>query len=58
MTYIHSGIWNEDKTLRLPFIENARRSYRQLSLIEDAIVVPKNSQTCVLVMYECMCARM
>ena len=39
ITYIHSGIWNETKTLRLPFIENARRSYRQLSLIEDAIIV-------------------
>ena len=39
VTYIHSGVWNEDKTLRIPFIENARRSYRQLSLIEDAIVI-------------------
>lgn len=39
ITYIHSGIWNETKTLRLPFIENARRAYRQLSLIEDAIIV-------------------
>ena len=39
LTYIHSGIWNETKTLRLPFIENARRSYRQLSLIEDAIII-------------------
>jgi hypothetical protein len=39
VTYINSGIWNENKTLRLPFIENARRSYRQLSLIEDAIVI-------------------
>jgi hypothetical protein len=39
VTYIHSGLWNEDKTLRLPFIENARRAYRQLSLIEDAIVI-------------------
>lgn len=39
VTYIHSGIWNEDKTLRMPFIENARRAYRQLSLIEDAIVI-------------------
>lgn len=39
VTYINSGTWNEDKTLRLPFIENARRSYRQLSLIEDAIVI-------------------
>jgi len=37
--YINSGIWNENKTLRLPFIENARRSYRQLSLIEDSIVI-------------------
>lgn len=39
ITYVHSGIWNEDKTMRLPFIENARRAYRQLSMIEDAIVV-------------------
>jgi len=39
VTYINSGIWNEAKNLRLPFIENARRAYRQLSLIEDAIVI-------------------
>jgi hypothetical protein len=39
ITYVNSGIWNESKTLRLPFIENARRAYRQLSLIEDAIVI-------------------
>jgi hypothetical protein len=39
VTYIHSGIWNDDKTMRLPFIENARRAYRQLSLIEDSIII-------------------
>lgn len=39
LTYMHSGIWNEDKSLRVPFIENARRAYRQLTLIEDAIVI-------------------
>ena len=39
ITYVHSGIWNEDKTLRLPFIERARRAYRQLTMIEDSIVV-------------------
>ena len=39
VTYINSGVWNENKTVRLPFIENARRSYRQLSLIEDSIVI-------------------
>ena len=39
ITYINSGIWNEDKTMRLPFIENARRAYRQLTMIEDSIVV-------------------
>ena len=37
--YINSDIWNESKTVRLPFIENARRAYRQLSLIEDSIVI-------------------
>jgi hypothetical protein len=39
VTYINSGIWNQDKTFRLPFIENCRRAYRQLSLIEDSIVI-------------------
>ena len=39
VTYIQSGIWNEFKTIRLPFIENAKRAYRQLSLIEDSIVI-------------------
>lgn len=39
VTYVNSGLWNETKTLRLPFIENARRAYRQLSLIEDAIII-------------------
>lgn len=37
--YINSGMMNESKTTILPFLENARRSYRQLSLIEDAIVI-------------------
>jgi hypothetical protein len=39
ITYIHSGIWNENKSMRMPFIENSRRAYRQLSLIEDSIVI-------------------
>jgi hypothetical protein len=39
VTYIHSGLWNADKTVRLPYIENARRPYKQLSLIEDSIVI-------------------
>lgn len=39
VTYVHSGTWNEDHDMRLPFIENCRRSYRQLSLVEDSIVI-------------------
>jgi hypothetical protein len=39
VTYIQSGIWNEFKSIRLPFIENAKRAYRQLSLVEDSIVI-------------------
>lgn len=39
VTYINSGIWNEFKTMRLPFIENSKRAYRQLSLIEDSVVI-------------------
>ena len=38
-TYINSEIWNENKTMHLPFIENARRSYRQLSLVEESVVI-------------------
>jgi len=39
VTYIHSGRWNEDKSIRLPYIENARRAYKQLSLVEDSIII-------------------
>lgn len=39
VVYINSGVMNESMTMVLPFLENARRSYRQLSLIEDAIVI-------------------
>ena len=39
ITYINSGMWNEDMSIRIPFIENARRAYKQLSLIEDSIVI-------------------
>ena len=39
ITYIHSGSWNEDCSIRIPFIENCRRAYKQLSLIEDSIVI-------------------
>jgi hypothetical protein len=39
ITYVNSDVWNENKTMRLPFLENARRAYRQLSMIEDSIVI-------------------
>lgn len=39
VTYIHSGLWNEDYSMKLPYIENARRAFKQLSLIEDSIVI-------------------
>jgi Bacteriophage T4-like portal protein (Gp20) len=39
ITYINSGAWNEDCSIRIPFIESCRRAYKQLSLIEDSIVI-------------------
>lgn len=39
VSYIHSGCWNEDRTIRLPYIEKSRRAYKQLSLIEDSIII-------------------
>lgn len=39
VSYFHSSVWNEHKTIRLPYLEVARRAYKQLSLIEDSIVV-------------------
>jgi hypothetical protein len=39
VTYFHSHMWNENKTIRLPYLEVARRAYKQLSLIEDSIVI-------------------
>jgi len=39
ITYVNSDVWNESKTMRLPFLENCRRAYRQLSMVEDSIVI-------------------
>jgi hypothetical protein len=39
IVYINSGVYNETKEFVTPFLENARRPFRQLSLIEDAIVI-------------------
>lgn len=39
VVYINSGVFNETKNFVIPFLENARRPYRQLSLIEDAIII-------------------
>jgi hypothetical protein len=39
VTYINSGIWNADRSIRLPYLEAARRPSKQLSLIEDAIII-------------------
>ena len=39
ITYINSGMWNEDMSIKIPFLENARRAYKQVSLLEDAVVI-------------------
>ena len=39
IVYTNSGVFNDSKTFVIPFLENARRPYRQLSLIEDSIVI-------------------
>tara|TARA_R110000744_G_scaffold10369_4_gene32302 strand:- start:11781 stop:13559 length:1779 start_codon:yes stop_codon:yes gene_type:complete len=39
VTYVNSGIWDDNGRYPIAFIENARRAYRQLSLIEDSIVI-------------------
>jgi len=37
--YINSGQYNETKDFIIPFVENCRRAYRQLSMIEDSVVI-------------------
>jgi len=39
ITYINTGQFNHDKTIVYPVLETARRPYRQLALIEDAIII-------------------
>ena len=39
IVYVNSGVYNDTKNFVVPFLENARRPYRQLTLIEDAIVI-------------------
>lgn len=37
--YINSGQYNDTKDFIIPFVENCRRAYRQLSLLEDSVVI-------------------
>jgi hypothetical protein len=37
--YINNEIYNETKDFVIPFVENCRRPYRQLSMIEDSVVI-------------------
>jgi len=37
--YINSGQYNDTKDFVIPFVENCRRAYRQLSLLEDSVVI-------------------
>ena len=39
IVYVNNSTYNETKDFIVPFIENARRAYRQLSMIEDAVVI-------------------
>ena len=39
IVYISSGEYNESKEFVIPFIENCRRAMRQLTMIEDSIVI-------------------
>jgi len=39
ITYFNSGEQNESKTFYLPHLEKARRSYKQINMIEDSIVI-------------------
>lgn len=39
IVYIHSGMWNFQKTFRLSPLDFARKAYKQLSFIEEAIII-------------------
>jgi len=39
LTLINTGAYNSDKSVVYPVLETARRPYRQLTLIEDAIII-------------------
>ncbi len=39
ITHINTGIFNTDRSVVFPLLERARRPYRQLSLLEDAIII-------------------
>lgn len=45
ITYISSGDRNEDGTIILPNLEKAKRAYKQLSLIEDCVVIHRLSRS-------------
>lgn len=58
VTYISSGIRNEDGTIVLPYIENARRSYKQLSMMEDCIIIYRMARSPEKYLFNIDCGNM
>lgn len=58
VTYINSGIGNEDGTITLPFIEKARRAYKQLSMMEDCIMIYRMARAPEKLVFNVDCGQM
>ena len=39
IVYVNNSTYNDTKDFIVPFIENCRRAYRQLSMVEDSIII-------------------
>lgn len=58
VTYVSSGIRNEDGTIVLPYIENARRPYKQLSMMEECIIIYRMARSPEKLLFNIDCGNM
>jgi hypothetical protein len=45
ITYVNSGLKNADGSITLPYLEKARRAYKQLSMMEDCIMIQRMARS-------------
>ena len=58
ITYIWSGLRDDSGTIVLPYLENARRPYKQLSMMEDCLIIYRMARSPEKLLFNVDCGHM